>query len=101
MGAAESTPAAKDAPLDPSFDQKTSGVRITGTTEESVEERIKRAYEKGKQEGLDSFSSSLEQVAAQVYDNVHSQLQTIQTDALVKGKIAVSAQCSVLVCIVC
>ena len=62
---------------DPSFTANpTTGVRVTGNVIMEVEERIQKAYLKGKEEGEGSFQSSLEAVAAQVYDNVHQQLST-------------------------
>ena len=97
MGATESVPAASvtSGVADPSFDQKTSGLRITGVTgdfgsELSTEERIKQAYSKGKEDGINTFQSSLEQVAAQVYDSVHSRLTAIQTESLEKSSKLVS-----------
>lgn len=79
---------------DPSFDKVTSGVRITtGTAEQKVDTNInfKAAYDKGHEDGVNTFQSSLEQVAAQVYDGVHKQLADIQSESLAKSKELVSA----------
>jgi hypothetical protein len=82
---------------DPSFDQKTSGVRVTLAGQEeapavtSNDSRIKEAYAKGKQEGVASFQSQLEQVAAQVYDGVHTRLTQIQSDSIQRSKQMVSS----------
>lgn len=69
---------------DPHFvsSSNTSGVRVTGQVIEDVETRIQTAYMKGKEEGASSFQSSLELVAAQVYDNVHEQLTKMQEEKL-------------------
>lgn len=98
MGTTGSTPtstgpSAQSGPADPSFDKVTSGVRITTAGESSstydyvnVDDKIKQAYNKGKEDGKASFQSSLEQVAAQVYDGMHARLTDIQTDGLNKSK---------------
>lgn len=98
MGAAGSSPASpisvQSGIPDPNFDQKTSGVRITtGAVEQKVIDtniNVKAAYDKGHEDGVNTFQSSLEQVAAQVYDGVHKQLADIQTDSLARSKQLVS-----------
>jgi hypothetical protein len=67
-----------------------SGVRITGTAVQSLEDRVKEAYEQGRMEGVQSFQSSLEIVAVQVYDNVQQQLAHIQQESLNKSESVVS-----------
>lgn len=93
MGASGSSPATpivvESGIADPHFDQKTSGVRITtAATEEKVDTHVnfKAAYDKGHEDGVNTFQSSLELVAAQVYDGVHKQLADIQTDSLKRSK---------------
>lgn len=99
MGTTGSTPtptgpSAQYGTADPEFDKITSGVRITMAGESnsnkveniSSDDKIKEAYNKGKEDGKASFQSSLEQVAAQVYDGVHARLTDIQTDGLTKSK---------------
>jgi len=79
---------------DPNFDKVTSGVRITtGTAEQKIDNNInfKAAYDKGHEDGVNTFQSSLEQVAAQVYDGVHKQLADIQSESLAKSKELVSS----------
>jgi predicted Holliday junction resolvase-like endonuclease len=96
MGGTTSTPAAipvQSGISDPSFDQATSGVRITvaGTPEVHVnEDKVQKAYNKGKEDGVASFQSSLEQVAAQVYDGVHTKLTEIQEGSLKRSAQLVS-----------
>ena len=106
MGAAGSAPTTPvtSGPVDPSFDQKTSGVRVTfaeggtaaaaapavGGNDFSVEDRVKQAYAKGKGDGVASFQGELEKLAAEVYDNVHTQLSDIQQKSLNKSKQTVS-----------
>ena len=97
MGAVESTPSSpisvQSGTPDPSFDKMTSGVRITtGTSEQKVDNNInfKAAYDKGHEDGVNTFQSTLEQVAAQVYDGVHKQLADIQSESLAKSKELVS-----------
>jgi hypothetical protein len=87
MGAAQSPnsiPIESVPTSDPNFvpSPTSSGVRVTGQVIEDVESRIQNAYLKGKQEGASSFQSSLEIVAAQVYDNVHDQLAKMQEEKL-------------------
>ncbi len=67
-----------------------SGVRITGQAIQTLDDRVKEAYEQGRKEGVESFSSALEVVAAQVYDNIHSQLADIQKESLSKSESVVS-----------
>ena len=50
----------------------------------TVEDQIRRSYDAGKQEGLDTIHRSLDSVAAQVYDNVHEQLVGMQGTQLTK-----------------
>lgn len=69
-----------------------SGVRITGSAVLTLEDKLKEAYEQGKQEGVSTFQSTLEVVAAQVYDNVHSQLSNIQKDSLDQSQQLVSSR---------
>jgi hypothetical protein len=45
----------------------------------NIEAEMKKAYEQGKNEGLDSVKVTLAAVAAQVYDNVHEQISTFQS----------------------
>lgn len=52
--------------------------------------KLNEAYEKGKVDGTAAFQSTLEEVAAQVYDNVHTELTTIQSDSLEKSKTKVN-----------
>ena len=100
MGTTGSTPtptgpSAQYGTADPEFDKITSGVRITvagessSKVENNTDDKIMQAYNKGKEDGKASFQSSLEQVAAQVYDGVHARLTDIQTDGLSKSKILV------------
>lgn len=97
MGTAQSSPSSpisvQSGTPDPNFDKVTSGIRITtGTAEQKVDTNInfKAAYDKGHEDGVNTFQSSLEQVAAQVYDGVHKQLADIQTESLAKSKELVS-----------
>jgi hypothetical protein len=103
MGAAESTPSTsstlsvKRGVLDPNFDELSSGVRITVSDSSSssglnnlseaaisstTEAKLKESYEKGREDGVNSFKSTLEQVAVQVYESVHSKLTEIQSESL-------------------
>ena len=96
MGGTTSAPnpvAVESGIVDPNFDQKTSGVRITSAeidapteTIYSNNDKLREAFNKGKEEGVASFQSSLEQVAAQVYDGVHTKLTEIQSDSLKRSK---------------
>lgn len=102
MGAAQSSPTSpisvQSGTPDPNFDKMTSGVRITtGAAEQKVDTSInfKAAYDKGHEDGVNTFQSSLEQVAAQVYDGVHKQLADIQNESLAKSKDLVR-RCSVI-----
>jgi hypothetical protein len=97
MGGTTSAPAAvpvQSGIPDPSFDQATSGVRITvtGAPELTVsEDKVQKAYNKGKEDGVATFQSSLEQVAAQVYDGVHTRLTEIQEGSLKRSAQLVSS----------
>lgn len=85
MGASPSSPS-KSIPINsvPNIDMnansipiepiRKSGIRVTGNVIEDVEKKIEQAYMKGKEEGAASFNTSLETVAASVYDKVHGQL---------------------------
>ena len=105
MGGTTSTPSTpvqvQSGISDPTFDMKTSGVRITvadgaadskGTASLPVtavsdnSDKLQQAYTKGKEDGVASFQSSLEMVAAQVYDGVHTRLTEIQTDSIKRSK---------------
>lgn len=112
MGTTGSTPtptgpSAQYGTSDPEFDKITSGVRITVAGESSSKndfsnsDKIKEAYNRGKEDGKASFQGSLEQVAAQVYDGVHTRLTDIQTDGLNKSKALVRAHLSRLVLYLC
>ena len=81
---------------DPQFAQagvnnETSGVRVSGKVFQEMESKIQEAYTKGKQDGLSSFQTSLESIAAEVYGNVESQLSNIQQQKLEDAKRMVSA----------
>lgn len=97
MGGTTSTPAAVpvvSGSPDPTWDQKNSGARITLAESSSEvvvgDDKVKQAYNKGKEEGVASFKSSLEQVAAQVYDGVHTKLTEIQADSMQRSRVLVS-----------
>jgi hypothetical protein len=93
MGLYYSTPAAVTVPIvedKPKVQTDTqgitSGVRVTGDAAfTDIEDKLREAYEKGKAEAQAGFQGALEMVAAQVYENVQSQLSNIQKDSLEKS----------------
>jgi hypothetical protein len=71
-------------------DVQTGGrVRIAGPKID-VEKAIQEAYEKGRAEGQASVKGMLEAVAADVYDNIHTQLTDIQTKQVQEAQKMVS-----------
>lgn len=83
MGQAQAIPAnVKSVQRDPNFEPTESSVRITGSLLRDIEQKIQNAYNEGREEGVGAFQSTLEQVAAQVYDNVHAQLVKVQDDSI-------------------
>ncbi|RYG66052.1 hypothetical protein EON64_10620 [archaeon] len=57
-------------------------VKVTGAGHADLEKALKDAYAKGLEEGEKRVQNMLEHVAAEVYDNVHSQLSDIQRKQL-------------------
>ena len=86
MGASQSTTGVPVEGTAQTNSSPENGVRVTGSAVQSLDDKIQQAFEQGKTEGLQSFQSSLEFVAAQVYDNVHSQLANIQQESLAKAE---------------
>mmetsp|Transcript_8935 Transcript_8935/g.8827 ORF Transcript_8935/g.8827 Transcript_8935/m.8827 type:complete len:160 (+) Transcript_8935:3-482(+) len=82
MGASNSTPVASTP--SPSTEKPVSSLLL-------AEDPVQIAHQKGKNEGLDSINRSFDAVAAEVYENIHTQLLGIQKDNLVKSQEMVSA----------
>lgn len=68
MGAAESTPS----------DNSSLIVEKSDNNSKINNDLFSEEYRRGKADGTAEIQASLEQVAAQVYDNVHTQLEAIQ-----------------------
>ena len=52
----------------------------------AVMDPIEKAYQRGKEEGHAAIHTALDSVAAQVYDNIHEQLLSIQKQNLEKSE---------------
>ena len=97
MGNAQATPTSTGIPVESHSNHAAvsgdaaSGVRISGQAVLTLEDKLKEAYEQGKQDGVATFQSTLEVVAAQVYDNVHTQLASIQKDSVQQSQQLVSS----------
>mmetsp|Transcript_30390 Transcript_30390/g.43541 ORF Transcript_30390/g.43541 Transcript_30390/m.43541 type:complete len:153 (+) Transcript_30390:11-469(+) len=64
-----------------------SGVRITSSTlMNDFEQQIQSAYTRGKEESKAEVQKALDLVAAQVYDNMRSQLAEIQNESIEKSQ---------------
>ena len=57
----------------------------------AVMDPIEKAYQRGKEEGHAAIHKALDSVAAQVYDNIHEQLLSIQKQNLEKTEQMVSS----------
>lgn len=95
MGAKNSKPAdvviLPNAPTGFNVTVTKDGKQLVGIAgPDSIEDRILKSFEAGKQEGISSIHRSLDSVAAQVYDNVHEQLVGMQVQQLKKVEELVS-----------
>ena len=52
----------------------------------AVMDPVEKAYQRGKKEGHAAIHTALDSVAAQVYDNIHEQLLSIQKQNLQKSE---------------
>ena len=52
----------------------------------AVMDPVEKAYQRGKEEGHAAIHTALDSVAAQVYDNIHEQLLSIQKQNLEKSE---------------
>ena len=62
------------------------------TADGAVMDPIEKAYQRGKEEGHATIHKALDSVAAQVYDNIHEQLLTIQKQNIEKSEQMVCCQ---------
>ena len=64
-----------------------SGVRITTSNlMNDFEQQVQNAYTRGKEESKADVQKALDLVAAQVYDNMRSQLAEIQSESIEKSQ---------------
>lgn len=70
-----------------------SGVTISGNViekgyvlEQSLEKQLQEAFQRGKDDGVATIQQSLSAVAAQTFDQIHSQLKVLQENQIEESK---------------
>ena len=100
MGASQSTnPAVATSPAVPPALLTKPGFRVKVTHDgqdltaaaNDASDPVQQAYLRGKQEGTETIHRALDQVAAQVYDNIHEQLMDQQRESLAKTEAMVTS----------
>ena len=97
MGASQSAnPAVAASPTLPSSLLTKPGFRVKVTQDgqdltANSNDPVEQAYLRGKQEGTETIHRALDQVAAQVYDNIHEQLMDQQRNSLAKTETMVAS----------
>lgn len=90
MGARNTIPASNHSPTFTNTTKDdgsnfTNGVRVNGqvfSETRDVDEMIKSAYQKGKNDAMEDFDKKFQMVAAEVYDNVTEQLSALSAKRL-------------------